>query len=1009
MSRMLRWFTPCALLLTAWGCADDPAAGKECSSDTDCPGSVCDLASKTCVEAKGDACSSASDCPAPSPASECKIAVCVSNSCGIGNLPEGSVAATQIEKDCKQVQCDGSGGVLTIPFDSDKPDDGKPCTIDSCDAGTPVHTSASDGTSCGDGLFCTAGECGGCTSPAQCPAAPGECQTPTCSSGGCGLENKAAGVLLASQTPGDCQKKQCDGNGGVESVADNTDIPVSDGKECTEEKCVAGVPSHLNRPEGTACTEEGGNICIGNKCLECLSVEDCPAGNACQIRTCEAGICGTKNKPAGEPVTSASGDCQKAACDGHGQVVAAPDNADLPVDGVECTHDTCTAGVASNPPKASGTPCGKGVCNGSEACVECVSPSDCPAPNPANECQIATCVDNECGIDNLPKRSVAATQIEKDCKQVQCDGSGGVLTIPFDSDTPDDGLPCTIDSCDAGTPVHAPASDGTSCGNGLSCHAGECDGCTSPAQCPAAPGECQTPTCSSGVCGLKNKATGVPLASQTPGDCQKKQCDGYGGVESVADNTDIPVSDGRECTEEMCVAGVPSHRNKPKGSLCTEGGGNMCIGNECLECDSVNDCPRGIACQIRTCEAGICGFAPIELGPLPTDDTPGDCKALWCDGSGHVTAVTENSDLPVDGKACTDDLCTDGIPSNLVSCPAGEVCDLSGNCAPGSSVPIGWCNIQDPKSYSAVAGTTNAIYGRVWVEGDLTQGNGQLPGIKSKLCFSASPIVAPANLSSLICINAIFNTDAGNNDEYVAGLKLDAPGVYYYIYAFSGDNEATWTICDTDDDIQNALVPGQANITGTAGACTPSKVVISQLYGSGGSSSAPESLFKNDFVELHNRSTQAVAIGDWSIQYTSATGSSWATAKLSIPAGTTLPPGGYYLIALAAGSTGEALPTADLTGSTNMSGTAGKLALASNGTALTGTCPSGGALVDLVGFGTTANCSEGSSNAPVPSNILSLQRADSGCTDTENNGSNFTAATPAPRNSATTPHSCGCQ
>jgi hypothetical protein len=43
-----------------------------------------------------------------------------------------------------------------------------------------------------------------------------------------------------------------------------------------------------------------------------------------------------------------------------------------------------------------------------------------------------------------------------------------------------------------------------------------------------------------------------------------------------------------------------------------------------------------------------------------------------------------------------------------------------------------------------------------------------------------------------------------------------------------------------------------------------------------------------------------------------------------------------------------------------MSATAGKVALVNNQTTLTGTgCPFGAAVIDFVGFGSTANCFEG--------------------------------------------------
>ena len=55
-------------------------------------------------------------------------------------------------------------------------------------------------------------------------------------------------------------------------------------------------------------------------------------------------------------------------------------------------------------------------------------------------------------------------------------------------------------------------------------------------------------------------------------------------------------------------------------------------------------------------------------------------------------------------------------------------------------------------------------------------------------------------------------------------------------------------------------------------------------------------------------------------------------------------------------------------------------------------------IVDLVGYGTGtsgANFFEGSGPAPTISAILSDSRASSGCTDTDDNATNFTAATPA--------------
>jgi hypothetical protein len=50
---------------------------------------------------------------------------------------------------------------------------------------------------------------------------------------------------------------------------------------------------------------------------------------------------------------------------------------------------------------------------------------------------------------------------------------GGSSTVNDETDIEDDMNDCTIDSCSAGTPKHAPAAAGTACGmNGM----GTCDG-----------------------------------------------------------------------------------------------------------------------------------------------------------------------------------------------------------------------------------------------------------------------------------------------------------------------------------------------------------------------------------------------------------------------------------------------------------------------------------------------------------------------------------------------------
>ncbi len=215
------------------------------------------------------------------------------------------------------------------------------------------------------------------------------------------------------------------------------------------------------------------------------------------------------------------------------------------------------------------------------------------------------------------------------------------------------------------------------------------------------------------------------------------------------------------------------------------------------------------------------------------------------------------------------------------------------------------------------------------------------------------------------------------------------PAVGYEFVGWSGDASGT----------TNPLtVTMDANKSITATFAASRVVVVSQIYGGGGNSGAP---YHNDYIELFNRGTTSVDLTGWSVQYTSAAGSSWATTPLS----GSIAAGGYYLVQQAAGTGGGAsLPTPDAVGAIAMNLASGKVALVASATALTGTCPSGGDLVDLVGYG-AAGCSE---TAPtgILSNTTAAHRNSGGCVDTDHNANDFTVSGPAPRNSSAPTNSC---
>ena len=211
-----------------------------------------------------------------------------------------------------------------------------------------------------------------------------------------------------------------------------------------------------------------------------------------------------------------------------------------------------------------------------------------------------------------------------------------------------------------------------------------------------------------------------------------------------------------------------------------------------------------------------------------------------------------------------------------------------------------------------------------------------------------------------------------------------------------------------------------AALAGAAGGAVPngpsSNLVVSQVYGGGGNTGAT---YTHDYIEIFNRGTTSVSLNGKSLQYASAAGTGALGAnstQLTELPDVMVPAGSYFLVQeFSQAAVGSPLPTPDHTDPTaiNMSGTAGKVALA-NGTDSLGcntaaTCAANGndtRIIDLVGYGTTANYFEGGAPAGAPSNTTADFRSGAGCQDTDSNGADFTVAVPLPRNALTMPIVC---
>ncbi len=425
----------------------------------------------------------------------------------------------------------------------------------------------------------------------------------------------------------------------------------------------------------------------------CDTAEKCDDDNPCTMDTCpaETRVCEYVLQAEGLAPDSEQivADCKRIVCSA-GQGVIEDEPQDYSNDGIACTVDACVDGVPTNTPLPDGSSCAQGdktgICAANVCQVSCTTNVDCDDANPCTEeyCNSAssTCVYTK--FDGVP--TPGAMQVSGDCK-VQFCVSGVDMSVNDDGDPKDDTNPCTVDQCNAGMPAYVPVPERTLCVVGkpdVCTSAGTCVECVVPEDCVnIVETECEKRSCVNNTCKIAYQGTDT-LASpvlQKLGDCQKIVCNGAMGTTSVNDDTDIP-KDGNPCTADQCKSGVPA--NPPEAQNLNCGGTQVCDGmGKCVGCNTPSDCvnlPPDDFCKKRTCTNQVCGLSFTASGTdLPTGQVPGDCKVLECDGAGNVKTSVATTDIPVDGKQCTADVCDImGVPSNPFS-PINTACNENGN------------------------------------------------------------------------------------------------------------------------------------------------------------------------------------------------------------------------------------------------------------------------------------------------------------------------------------------
>ncbi len=135
----------------------------------------------------------------------------------------------------------------------------------------------------------------------------------------------------------------------------------------------------------------------------------------------------------------------------------------------------------------------------------------------------------------------------------------------------------------------------------------------------------------------------------------------------------------------------------------------------------------------------------------------------------------------------------------------------SGFSSQASGMPhyqIGWANLQWPPTLehtiSAVNRTGN-VYGQVWIDG-ATYLPGATEGLAAQLGYGPAGSNPHGN-PDWLWLDASFNVNAGNNDEFMASLLPDSVGSFDYLYRYSTTRGRDWLYADLNGPIPEGQFP----------------------------------------------------------------------------------------------------------------------------------------------------------------------------------------------------------
>ncbi len=635
------------------------------------------------------------------------------------------------------------------------------------------------------------------------PTKVNKCKDVTCSGHGtCVVENDTAtcecdnGYVVSGFeciTESKCANVTCDDwktcnetNGSCELKTDRCDTTAncSEGKECntTTHTCVNPV----NPCEEIACSSHGACV-VENNNPTC----DCDEGYHAENLECVIDVvdlCETVNCDEWKSCNPINGQCvlKTGRCDVSGDC--------LETEECNTTTHTCVNPV---------NPCEGVACSGHGACIV-------ENNNPVCECDTGyhpdnlTCVDtNEClsalisceegyeceniegGFDCIDINECIANT-DNCSENADCANTNGNFTCTCKAGYTGNGVTCSLASL---------------CGNDVLNGDEECDGSEFLFDCDDnLAGSTGVVTCNDD-CTTNFSACVAPICGDNIINQESEDCDGMDIIFTCDDHQaglTGTVSCNLDCSLNFSQCSVVNNCGND-----VLNGDEECDGSEFLFACEDNQagstgtvtCNDDCTTNFSACVAPICGDNVVNQG------------SEECDGMDMLFTCADNDINSQGTPVCGLDCITD-----FSSCTCKTNYHLHNSvCTPDFlEIPIGWCSTQWPLSIIIGTGVdTELIYGQVWSDG-VTTPAGEPVGITAQLCYTTDSTLT----TGVVCTEALWDQQIGDNDQFAVWLNFNASGTYYYYYQFSGSNGVIWYPCDIIDTTLN-FDNGTAYHTGT--------------------------------------------------------------------------------------------------------------------------------------------------------------------------------------------------